>query len=79
VQRTDTKYFYRTSTLQHPRTKRKFSLCSGYPHHTTYRLKKALEALNLEPEAFLKKILDLMGINFSYLTQDDIPAEKTWP
>lgn len=40
-------------------------------------LKKASEILNLEPEAFLK-ILDLMGIEFSYITEDDIAAEKTW-
>jgi predicted HTH domain antitoxin len=40
-------------------------------------LKKASEVLNLEPEAFLQ-ILDLMGIEFSYLTEDDIAAEKTW-
>lgn len=39
--------------------------------------KKASEALNLEPEAFLQ-ILDLMGIEFSYLTEEDIAAEKTW-
>jgi predicted HTH domain antitoxin len=40
-------------------------------------LKKASEVLNLEPEAFLQ-ILNLMGIEFSYLTEDDISAEKTW-
>jgi predicted HTH domain antitoxin len=41
-------------------------------------LKKAAEILNLEPEAFLK-ILDLMGLEFSYLTEDDIATEKNWP
>jgi predicted HTH domain antitoxin len=40
-------------------------------------LQKASEILNLEPEAFLQ-ILDLMRIEFSYLTQDDITIEKTW-
>ncbi|HBE18573.1 MAG TPA: hypothetical protein DEG17_19265 [Cyanobacteria bacterium UBA11149] len=40
-------------------------------------LKKAAEILNLEPEALLK-ILELMGIDFSYLTQSDIATEKTW-
>jgi predicted HTH domain antitoxin len=39
--------------------------------------KKASEVLNLEPEAFLK-ILDLMGIEFSYITEDDIDTEQTW-
>ena len=40
-------------------------------------LKKAAEILSLEPEAFLK-ILDLMGIEFSYLTEDDLATERTW-
>ncbi len=40
-------------------------------------LKKASEILKLEPEAFLK-ILDLMDIEFSYLTEEDIATEKTW-
>lgn len=40
-------------------------------------LKKASEVLTLEPDTFLK-ILELMGIEFSYLTEDDIAAEKVW-
>jgi predicted HTH domain antitoxin len=40
-------------------------------------LQKASENLNLEPKAFLQ-ILDLMGIDFSYLTENDIAAEKNW-
>jgi predicted HTH domain antitoxin len=40
-------------------------------------LKKASEVLDLEPAA-LVQILDLMGIELSYLTEDDISAEKTW-
>jgi predicted HTH domain antitoxin len=40
-------------------------------------IKKASEVLNLEPESFLR-ILELMEIEFSYLTEDDIAAEKTW-
>lgn len=40
-------------------------------------LKKAAETLNLEPETFIK-ILELMGIEFSYLTEEDIATEKTW-
>jgi predicted HTH domain antitoxin len=40
-------------------------------------LKKASEVLNLETDTFLQ-ILDLMGIEFSCLTEDDIAAEKTW-
>jgi hypothetical protein len=40
-------------------------------------LKKAAEILNLDPE-ILTKILELMGIDFSYLTEADIAAEKSW-
>ena len=40
-------------------------------------LKKAAEFLSLELEAFLQ-ILDLMGIEFSYLTEDDLATEKNW-
>ncbi|WP_299493122.1 hypothetical protein [Acaryochloris sp. IP29b_bin.137] len=40
-------------------------------------LSKAAEILSLEPEAFLQ-ILDLMGIEFSYLTEDDLATEKNW-
>jgi predicted HTH domain antitoxin len=40
-------------------------------------LKKAAETLNLEPETFIK-ILELMGIEFSYLTEEDIATETTW-
>lgn len=40
-------------------------------------LKKASEILKLDPEAFLQ-ILDLMGLEFSYLTEDDIATEKNW-
>lgn len=40
-------------------------------------LKKAAETLNLEPETFIK-ILELMGIEFSYLTEENIATEKTW-
>ncbi len=40
-------------------------------------LKKAAEVMQLEPEEFLK-ILDLMGIEFSYLSEEDIALEKSW-
>lgn len=40
-------------------------------------LKKAAEVMQLEPAEFLK-ILDLMGIEFSYLSEEDVAAEKTW-
>jgi hypothetical protein len=40
-------------------------------------VKKATEILNLDPET-LTKILELMGIEFSYPTPADIAPEKSW-
>jgi len=40
-------------------------------------LKKAAEVMQLEPTEFLK-ILDLMGIEFSYLSEEDVVVEKSW-
>lgn len=40
-------------------------------------LQKASEIMQLEPSEFLK-ILDLMGIEFSYLSEEDIELEKSW-
>ncbi|NEQ80347.1 MAG: hypothetical protein F6K26_08830 [Moorea sp. SIO2I5] len=40
-------------------------------------LQKAAEIMQIEPEVFLK-ILDLMGIEFSYLSSEDITIEQNW-
>ena len=40
-------------------------------------LKKAAEIMELEVEVLLK-LLELMGIEFSYLTDDDITLERNW-
>ncbi len=40
-------------------------------------LKKAAEVMQLEPAEFLK-ILDLMEIEFSYLSEEDVAMEKSW-
>ncbi|MDZ7966287.1 MAG: hypothetical protein RM368_15135 [Nostoc sp. DedSLP03] len=40
-------------------------------------LKKAAEMMEVEPDVFLK-LLDLMGLEFSYLTEEDIAIEKDW-
>ncbi|MEM9004532.1 MAG: hypothetical protein AAGE59_13545 [Cyanobacteria bacterium P01_F01_bin.86] len=40
-------------------------------------LKKAAEVMNMEVDAFLQ-ILDLIGVDFSYLTEEDVALEKTW-
>lgn len=58
--------------------KEKFLFVLGALTARLISLKRAAEILNLEPEAFLQ-ILDLMGLEFSYLTEDDIATEKTWP
>ncbi|WP_427161851.1 hypothetical protein ACQFX9_09890 [Aliinostoc sp. HNIBRCY26] len=40
-------------------------------------LHKAAEIMEMDQEVFLK-ILELMNIDFSYLTVEDIAIEKTW-
>jgi predicted HTH domain antitoxin len=40
-------------------------------------LQKAAEVMDMEPEMFLQ-ILDLMGIEFSYLSENDVALDKTW-
>nr|WP_292803295.1 hypothetical protein [Nostoc sp. NMS7] len=40
-------------------------------------LQKAAEVMQLEPAEFLK-ILDLMGIEFSYISEEDVALEKSW-
>ncbi len=40
-------------------------------------LKKAAEIMELEVEVFLQ-LLELMDIEFSYLTDDDIALERSW-
>lgn len=40
-------------------------------------LKKAAEIMEIQPDVFLE-ILDLLGLEFSYLTQEDIAREKNW-
>lgn len=40
-------------------------------------LKKAAEIMELEVEVLLQ-LLELMGIEFSYLSNEDIALEKSW-
>ncbi|WP_413161737.1 hypothetical protein ACL6C3_23915 [Capilliphycus salinus ALCB114379] len=40
-------------------------------------LRKAAEMMNLDEEGLLQT-LDLLGIEFSYLTQEDIEQESIW-
>jgi hypothetical protein len=40
-------------------------------------LKKAAEVMEVEPEVFVK-LLDLIGFDFSYLSQEDVLIERSW-
>lgn len=40
-------------------------------------LQKASEIMEMESDMLLK-LLDLMGLQFSYLSEEDIPVEKEW-
>ena len=40
-------------------------------------LQKAAEVMGMEVDGFLKT-LDLLGLEFSYLTDEDVAIEKSW-
>ena len=40
-------------------------------------LQKASEIMEMKSD-MLPKLLDLMGLRFSYLSEEDIPAEREW-
>lgn len=40
-------------------------------------LQKAAEVMGMEVDSFLKT-LDLLGLEFSYLTDDDVAVEQSW-
>ena len=40
-------------------------------------LKKGAEIMEMEPEVLLK-LLELMGIEFSYLSPEDVSLERNW-
>ncbi len=40
-------------------------------------LQKAAEIMEIEPDMFLQ-ILELIGIEFSYLSEDDVAIEREW-
>ena len=60
-----------------PEQKANFLLVIGALVSRLISLKKAAEVLNLDPEAFLV-LLELMGIEYSYLTEMSIDQEMVW-
>jgi predicted HTH domain antitoxin len=57
--------------------KEKFLFVLGALLSRLISLQKAAEIMEIEPEFFLE-LLDLMGIEFSYLSQPDVVIEKNW-
>ncbi|WP_254564799.1 hypothetical protein [Oscillatoria sp. HE19RPO] len=57
--------------------KEKFVFVVGALVSRLISLQKGAEIMEMEPEMLLK-ILEMMSIDFSYLTPEDIKAEKTW-
>lgn len=57
--------------------KEKFLFVLGALVSRVISLKKASEMMEIEPELFLE-LLDLMGLEFSYLSQQDVALEKNW-
>jgi predicted HTH domain antitoxin len=57
--------------------KEKFIFVIGALVARIISLHKAAEVMEMDTEVLLK-ILELMGINFSYLTTEDVDREKSW-
>ncbi|WP_242052975.1 hypothetical protein [Planktothricoides raciborskii] len=57
--------------------KEKFIFVVGALASRLISLDKAAEIMEMEPEILLN-ILDMMGIDFSDLTPEDIAMEKNW-
>ncbi|GAB1545418.1 hypothetical protein NUACC21_80940 [Scytonema sp. NUACC21] len=57
--------------------KEKFLFVLGALSAKIISLKKAAEVMELETEVFLK-LLEVMGIDFSYLLPEDITIERNW-
>lgn len=57
--------------------KERFLFAVGALVSRVISLQKAAEMMELEVEVFLQ-LLELMGIEFSYLTDDDIALERSW-
>ena len=57
--------------------KERFLFVVGALVSRIFSLKKAAEMMELEVEVLLQ-LLELMGIEFSYLTDDDIALETSW-
>jgi predicted HTH domain antitoxin len=57
--------------------KEKFLFVLGALVSRVISLKKASEIMEIEPELFLE-LLDLMGLEFSYLSQQDVALERSW-
>ncbi|HIK32249.1 MAG TPA: hypothetical protein IGS17_15480 [Oscillatoriales cyanobacterium M59_W2019_021] len=59
------------------KTKENFLLILGALTARIISLKKAAEIMDMEVD-FLLKLLDLMGIDFSYLSIEDVEVERSW-
>jgi predicted HTH domain antitoxin len=57
--------------------KEKFLFLLGALIAKLISLQKAAEIMEMEPEMLLQ-LLDLMKIEFSYLSEDDVSLEKNW-
>jgi predicted HTH domain antitoxin len=63
--------------FQNVEQKERFLFVIGALVSRVISLKKAAEIMELDVEVFLQ-LLELMGIEFSYLTLEDVPLEKSW-
>lgn len=63
--------------FQDIKTKENFLFILGALTARIVSLKKAAEIMDMEVD-FLLKLLDLMGIDFSYLSIEDVEVERSW-
>jgi hypothetical protein len=64
-------------TFQNIEQKESFLFVLGALAARVISLKKAAEVMEIEPEVFVK-LLDLIGFEFSYLSQEDVLIERDW-
>jgi predicted HTH domain antitoxin len=63
--------------FQNLEEKKDFLFVLGALFSRIISLQKAAEIMAMEPEQFIK-IIELMGLEFSYLTPQDVEFEKNW-
>jgi predicted HTH domain antitoxin len=65
------------SLFQNLEDKETFLFILGALSARLISLKKAAEIMDLDTEVFLK-LLEIMGVDFSYVSSEDVEIERNW-